>query len=178
MPAWSWGQQDLEALASHPHPPPHVQPQSSWMELGGLGWAPPERQALLCAVPPGTRSASDHEVLSARVLHLGRSRRVALPSIAAPSLQHGGLRGARGVSAHLALVSGHMALLSLGGALGAHQLVREDPLEEMANTPVFLPGESRGQRSLAGYSPWGCKELDYIKSLFSGFNAILYLKMP
>ena len=25
-------------------------------------------------------------------------------------------------------------------------------------TPVFLPGESRGQRSLAGYSPWGRKE--------------------
>ena len=27
-------------------------------------------------------------------------------------------------------------------------------------TPVFLPGESHGQRSLAGYSPWGHKELD------------------
>ena len=27
-------------------------------------------------------------------------------------------------------------------------------------TPVFLPGESHGQRSLAGYSPWSCKELD------------------
>ena len=25
---------------------------------------------------------------------------------------------------------------------------------------VFLPGNSHGQRSLAGYSPWGCKELD------------------
>ena len=25
-------------------------------------------------------------------------------------------------------------------------------------TPVFLPGESHGQRSLAGYSPWGQKE--------------------
>ena len=25
------------------------------------------------------------------------------------------------------------------------------------NTPVFLPGKSHGQRSLAGYSPWGCK---------------------
>ena len=25
-------------------------------------------------------------------------------------------------------------------------------------TPVFLPGESYGQRSLAGYSPWGRKE--------------------
>ena len=27
-------------------------------------------------------------------------------------------------------------------------------------TPVFLPGESHGQRSLAGYSPQGCTELD------------------
>ena len=27
-------------------------------------------------------------------------------------------------------------------------------------TPVFLPGESHGQRSPAGYSPKGCKELD------------------
>ena len=25
-------------------------------------------------------------------------------------------------------------------------------------TPVFLPGESHGQRSLTGYSPWGHKE--------------------
>ena len=27
-------------------------------------------------------------------------------------------------------------------------------------TPVFLLGESNGQRSLVGYSPWGRKELD------------------
>ena len=27
-------------------------------------------------------------------------------------------------------------------------------------TPVFLPGESHGQRSLAGYSPWDHEELD------------------
>ena len=27
-------------------------------------------------------------------------------------------------------------------------------------TPVFLPGESHGQRSLEGYSLWGHKELD------------------
>ena len=26
--------------------------------------------------------------------------------------------------------------------------------------PVFLPGESHGQRILVGYSPWGRKELD------------------
>ena len=28
------------------------------------------------------------------------------------------------------------------------------------STPVFLLGESRGQRSLAGYNPWGRKESD------------------
>ena len=40
-------------------------------------------------------------------------------------------------------------------------LGREDPPEEsMATAPVFLPGESRGQRSLAGYRPRGCKEPD------------------
>ena len=34
----------------------------------------------------------------------------------------------------------------------------EGPLEkEWLPTPVFLPGEFHGQRSLAGYSPWGCK---------------------
>ena len=27
-------------------------------------------------------------------------------------------------------------------------------------TPVFLPGKSHGQRSLASYSPWGHKEMD------------------
>ena len=31
---------------------------------------------------------------------------------------------------------------------------------EWQPTPVFLPGESHGQRSLVGYSPWGRKELD------------------
>ena len=29
----------------------------------------------------------------------------------------------------------------------------------MQPTPVFLPGELYGQRSLAGCSPWGCKKL-------------------
>ena len=27
-------------------------------------------------------------------------------------------------------------------------------------TPVFLPGKSHGQRTLAGYSPWSHKALD------------------
>ena len=32
-------------------------------------------------------------------------------------------------------------------------------------TPVFLPGKFKGQRSLAGYSPWGCKESDTTERL-------------
>ena len=37
-------------------------------------------------------------------------------------------------------------------------LGQEDPLGEgMAATPAFLPGESHGQRSLAGYSPQGAE---------------------
>ena len=40
-------------------------------------------------------------------------------------------------------------------------LGQEDPLgKEMQPTPVLLPGESHGERSLVGYSPWGCKESD------------------
>ena len=38
-------------------------------------------------------------------------------------------------------------------------LGREDPLEK-GLAPVFLPGESHEQRSLAGYSPWGGKGQD------------------
>ena len=32
--------------------------------------------------------------------------------------------------------------------------------EGMATIPVFLPVEPHGQKSLAGCSPWGHKELD------------------
>ena len=32
-------------------------------------------------------------------------------------------------------------------------------------SPGFLPGESHGQRRLAGYSPWGCKESDTTERL-------------
>ena len=45
-------------------------------------------------------------------------------------------------------------------------LGREDPVKKgMATTPVFLPGEFLGQRSLAGYSPWGPKQSDNTEQL-------------
>ena len=37
----------------------------------------------------------------------------------------------------------------------------------MQPTPIFLPGQSHGQRSLAGCSPWACKELDTTERLNS-----------
>ena len=38
-------------------------------------------------------------------------------------------------------------------------------------TPGFLPGESHGQRSLVGYSPWGCKESDMTEQLSMQANS-------
>ena len=45
--------------------------------------------------------------------------------------------------------------------LGFHPWVRKIPWRrKWQPNPVFLLGESHGQRSLVGYSPWGHKELD------------------
>ena len=44
-------------------------------------------------------------------------------------------------------------------------LGQEDPWRrKWQPTPVFLPGESHGWRSLVGYSPWGRKESDMTKA--------------
>ena len=41
-------------------------------------------------------------------------------------------------------------------------------------TPIFLPGESHGQRRLADYSPWGHKESDTAKHTQTSTNFITY----
>ena len=42
----------------------------------------------------------------------------------------------------------------------------EDPLRRAWQpTPVFLPGESHGPRSLVGYSPWGRKQSETTEQL-------------
>ena len=48
----------------------------------------------------------------------------------------------------------------------------EDPLEKGMTTyssPILLPGEFHGQRSLQGYSPWGRKESDMTELLILTF---------
>ena len=59
-------------------------------------------------------------------------------------------------------------------------LGQEDHLEEgMQATPVFLPGEFHGQRSLVGYRPWDHKESDTTKQLtFSlSFHRYSYIRL-
>ena len=55
-------------------------------------------------------------------------------------------------------------------------LGREDsPGGRNGNTPVFLSGEAHGQRSLSGYSPWGCKESDTTEGLTLSYLFVPYL---
>ena len=51
------------------------------------------------------------------------------------------------------------------GRPGFDSWVRKIPRRKWQPTPVFLPGESHGQRSLVGCSPWGYKESDTIEWL-------------
>ena len=57
--------------------------------------------------------------------------------------------------------------VSAGGIrVGFNLWVRKTPCRRAWRpTSVFLPGESHGQRSLVGYSPWGHKESDMTKRL-------------
>ena len=46
----------------------------------------------------------------------------------------------------------------------------------MATHLVFLPGEPHGQRSLAGYNPEGCKELDTTEVTYPPHTVIKVLQ--
>ena len=49
----------------------------------------------------------------------------------------------------------------VGSIPGSDPWVRKIPWRRAWQyTPVFLPGQSHGQKSLVGYSPWDCKESD------------------
>ena len=62
-------------------------------------------------------------------------------------------------------------------------LGQEDPLEKgMATHSSVLASQSHGQRSLVGYSPWGCKESDMTEhltlSLYIKYKQTNYKKNP
>ena len=59
---------------------------------------------------------------------------------------------------------------------GLNPWVREIPLKEAWQpTPVFLLGEFSGKRSLAGYSPWGHKELDMTEATYHACMCPIHL---
>ena len=65
---------------------------------------------------------------------------------------------------------------------GFDSWVRKIPWRrEWQPTPVFLPGESHGQRILGGYHPWGHKELDSTEQLTlcrpEGFLSLLLMEL-
>ena len=51
-------------------------------------------------------------------------------------------------------------------------------LLDWLHTPVFLPGKSHGQRSLTGYSPWGCKESDTMEQVNFSFYFLFQEPLP
>ena len=53
---------------------------------------------------------------------------------------------------------GKESACSVGGVPGSIPGLGRPPGDRMAAHPSILPGESHGQRSLAGYSPRGLKE--------------------
>ena len=67
----------------------------------------------------------------------------------------------------LGFPSGSVVRLHLQGRRpGFYPWVGKIPWErKWRPTPVFLPGESHGQRSLVGYSPWGRRESDTTERL-------------
>ena len=68
--------------------------------------------------------------------------------------------------AHRVLVAQSVKNLPAMQETLVQSLGQEDPLEKnWQPTPVFLPRVFYGQRSLAGYSPWGCKESDMTEQL-------------
>ena len=86
-------------------------------------------------------------------------------------LLHSCLENPRDGGAWWAAISGvaqsrtRLKQLSSSSGSIAH-LNQQDPWRrEWQPTPVFLPGESHGQRSMAGYSPWGHRESDTAEHL-------------
>ena len=70
---------------------------------------------------------------------------------------------------------GRRSLVSMESQRVRHKETWVLSLGQGRSTPVFLLGQYHGQSSVAGYSPWGCKELDTTEWL-STWIYINYIK--
>ena len=123
--------------------------------VAGVGTVPPHPLGLaLCFKAHGFPSSKKALVLSRAVRGTGPSAHRDLTH----NIQGGEMRSCPGGSDGKNLPARR--------ATWVQSLGWEDPLEKKWQpTPVFLPGESHGQRSLAGYSLWGSRELDTTERL-------------
>ena len=124
--------------------------------FGGL-WIPPhnlptkEKEFLGSLLPGGLPE------LWRVVMALSTSTRSALTCFGMLLLAEGSGGGGGGTSLVAQVVKNHLQYRRPG----FDPWVGKIPWRrEWQPTPVFLPGESHGQGSLVGKSPWGCKELD------------------
>ena len=90
--------------------------------------------------------------------------------VASHRSQHLVMSGGCIVVAHCSLglpwgSDGKESACSVGDLGSIPGLGRSPWRREQLPTPVFLPGEFHGQRSLVGYSPWGHKESDTTERL-------------
>ena len=76
------------------------------------------------------------------------------------------------------IIPGHIRLLEINTISGTDITYTYTVIpwrRKWQPTPVFLPGESHGGRSLVGYSPWGRKESDVTERLH--FHTVMALTM-
>ena len=68
---------------------------------------------------------------------------------------------------------------SPGGGNGNSLQYSSDATEQLstAHIPVFVPGEFQGQKSLEGYSPGGCKELDTTEHACTHTHTLLVIEL-
>ena len=76
-----------------------------------------------------------------------------------------GFQGSRSLRLGASLVAQMIKNLPAIQESRVQSLGREDPLENGMATPIFMSGESHGQRSPSGYSLPGCKEADTTERL-------------
>ena len=71
--------------------------------------------------------------------------------------------------------SGKESACQAGDTHSIHGLKRSSGVGNDNLTPVFLPGKFNGQRSLAGYSPQGCRESDMTEQLSTRTHLFIWL---
>ena len=78
----------------------------------------------------------------------------------------------------LLLLEGKISACNIGDLVLIPGSGRFPRRREWLPTPVFVPGEFHGRRSLVSYSPWSHKELDMTERLWASLVAQMVKNLP